>query len=457
MGVGEGLAEGNDGNTPMHYYSLTVFHGQLDIDPDALSIVAEWLRKQANGTGAWIISIEKGSIAGHLHFQCVCASFITASQTVTSTLNKYMALNNLPYKAVTRALSGKDLHTPHGMIGYCRKDDGQAHFACSHAECITDEHLQRAKHLYVQHGNILKALGRGTLSPRNLMGKVLTFARTRLGDVEPQPSLQGIIVRMLHSGAFIPGAEFLKVSGRSLDIDLSNAMLRLTAAPELATLDDVAKVFFDGGSVGMWVESDTMGVPPTQLELAAAAARDHAQLAAVVDAEGEPPVITAVERMRATNISRIRADELAQRRGKKRKYLDGERPVVEVYVGPTGLGKTRAALAKYPEAYLWDMDNGGNTLWIDDYDGEEVIIIDEMRGEIPFKMVKRLCDWHPLRIQAKGTSKQILARTIVFTSTQDPLSWYEDLEGEWKRRLNDFGYMYSYPGGALVRSPGQWL
>ncbi len=161
--------------------------------------------------------------------------------------------------------------------------------------------------------------------------------------------------------------------------------------------------------------------------------------------------------MRATNISRIRADDLALRRGKKRKYLDDEVPVIEVYVGSTGTGKTRTAQDKYPEAYMSDMDNGGNALWVDDYEGEEVIIIDEMRGEIPFKMVKRLCDWHPLPIQAKGTSKQILARTIVFTSTQDPLSWYEDLEGEWKRSLNDFGYMYSHPGGALVRSPGQWL
>ena len=31
---------------------------------------------------------------------------------------------------------------------------------------------------------------------------------------------------------------------------------------------------------------------------------------------------------------------------------------------------------------------------------------------------------------------------------------YDDLDGEWKRRLNEFGFLYTYPGGALTCSPG---
>ena len=109
------------------------------------------------------------------------------------------------------------------------------------------------------------------------------------------------------------------------------------------------------------------------------------------------------------------------------------------------------------------MDNGGYTMWVDGYAGEDTITADEMRGDrepgrpgMPFALCKRLCDWQPLRLQAKGTSIHILARRIVFTSTMHPLLWYEDPDGEWRRRLNDFGFLYTYPGGVLTLSPGQW-
>ena len=52
------------------------------------------------------------------------------------------------------------------MTGYCFKSQGTEDFRTLYAACITDEHLQRAKHEYLVHGNILKSLGRCTLSPR---------------------------------------------------------------------------------------------------------------------------------------------------------------------------------------------------------------------------------------------------------------------------------------------------
>jgi hypothetical protein len=197
----------------------------------------------------------------------------------------------------------------------------------------------------------VKSLGRCTLSPRNLIGKVMTFVRTRVKDAE-MPSLQGVIARMLHTGVYIPGAEFVgRVQGGCLKLETCNALLRLTANPELATFDDIAEVFFDGGNVGMWVDADTMGVPPTQLEAAATAARDNpVHAAAMAAGANATPIVTPVEAMRATNLERVRRDLEVLRRGSKRKFLDGERPIVEVHFGATGSGKTRAVLEKYPDA-----------------------------------------------------------------------------------------------------------
>jgi hypothetical protein len=49
-------------------------------------------------------------------------------------------------------------------------------------------------------------------------------------------------------------------------------------------------------------------------------------------------------------LERVRRDLEVLRRGSKRKFLDGERPIVEMHFGATGSGKTRAVLEKYPDA-----------------------------------------------------------------------------------------------------------
>lgn len=45
----------------------------------------------------------------------------------------------------------------------------------------------------------------------------------------------------------------------------------------------------------------------------------------------------------------------------------------EWHHGPTGTGKTRGVRARFPDAYL-----KSNTKWWDGYNGESVVILDEM-------------------------------------------------------------------------------
>lgn len=135
---------------------------------------------------------------------------------------------------------------------------------------------------------------------------------------------------------------------------------------------------------------------------------------------------------------------------KKRKYVGDERPVLEFHIGPTGSGKSRAVFEKYPDAYNWSIDNGGGSTWISNYKGEEVIILDEYRGELRFKALKELCGWNPYSFQSKFGDVQILAKKFVFTSTTHPNDWYPDPEGEWARRVAEFGVEYKYEGESVV-------
>jgi len=130
----------------------------------------------------------------------------------------------------------------------------------------------------------------------------------------------------------------------------------------------------------------------------------------------------------------------------KRVYNDGERPELEFHIGASRTGKSRAVFAKYPEAYVANFDNGGNSNWFDGYDGEEIIIFDEYCGQLPLTSIKRMCDWYPYAMQTKGGTVGILAKKFIFTSCVPPDQWYWDRDhnDEWKNRVAEFGKIYKY-------------
>lgn len=130
----------------------------------------------------------------------------------------------------------------------------------------------------------------------------------------------------------------------------------------------------------------------------------------------------------------------------KRKYDDGERPVLEFHIGPSRSGKSRKVFADNSGAYVANFDNGGSSNWFDGYDGEDTIIFDEYNGQLPLTCIKRMCDWYPYAMQTKGGTVGILAKKFIFTSCVPPEEWYmgKDINNEWKNRVAEFGVMYKY-------------
>jgi hypothetical protein len=195
----------------LYYYSVTVVNPQADIDLESHPVVAEWFETEAANSGAWMVSTERGSIAEHLNFQCLAATRIVAAQTVSNKLGKHLKDLGLAYKVASRALSGRDLHTPIGMLGYCLKYDGNRDFHTLYATCITDEDLQRAKHAYLVHGNILKSLGRCTLW--DCFGKPLVIRST--------PRTPGSLARRATSSTLHHVVRPQRVQGRSPPLKLA--------------------------------------------------------------------------------------------------------------------------------------------------------------------------------------------------------------------------------------------
>jgi len=93
--------------------------------------------------------------------------------------------------------------------------------------------------------------------------------------------------------------------------------------------------------------------------------------------------------------------------------------VTDVYwfYGPTGSGKSRAALLEAPDAYWKDPSSS----WWDGYDRHADVIIDDYRADFcKFSQLLRLFDRYPLQIQFKGGTCQFVAKRIFVTCPKGP-------------------------------------
>lgn len=96
---------------------------------------------------------------------------------------------------------------------------------------------------------------------------------------------------------------------------------------------------------------------------------------------------------------------------------------VYLYLGPTGVGKSRRAFEENPDAYSL-IPQRGATVWWDGYSGQDCVIIDEYHGEIPLNYFIRLMDGNPLSLSVKGAFVAALYTRVILTSTEPIRNWY---------------------------------
>ncbi len=75
---------------------------------------------------------------------------------------------------------------------------------------------------------------------------------------------------------------------------------------------------------------------------------------------------------------------------------------------------------------VWNPSMGG---WMDGYNREKGVIMDEFRGQIPFGEMLAITDRYAARIKVKSTFCQFSPDIIVITSPISPDSWYSEMTG----------------------------
>ena len=100
--------------------------------------------------------------------------------------------------------------------------------------------------------------------------------------------------------------------------------------------------------------------------------------------------------------------------------------ITTVLYGPPGTGKTKWCLDNGGESAYWLKKPNGGSVFFDGYEGQDIVIIDEFYGWLPFDLLCRMCDRYPLLVDTKGGMCNFYPKKIYITSNQHPSEWYRN-------------------------------
>lgn len=135
---------------------------------------------------------------------------------------------------------------------------------------------------------------------------------------------------------------------------------------------------------------------------------------------------------------------------------------IEIFVGPTGTGKSTSAKEENPGAYWGSWPMGGRWWW-PGYRGENVVVLDDFFEQIRVRKMMELLDRHHFGIEAKGRNMEFVSHKLIITTNKDPCEWYsfrskfleggmtnerrKVILGPLERRIRDFAKIYDFEEG----------
>jgi hypothetical protein len=117
---------------------------------------------------------------------------------------------------------------------------------------------------------------------------------------------------------------------------------------------------------------------------------------------------------------------------------------VIVRYGPAGAGKTRHVVESYDSVYKLTEQNG--KIWFDGYEGEDVLLIDDFYGWIPYNVLLSILDGYQLRLEFKGGYTYARWTKVFITSNNHPSTWYDRDTQALDRRIKQIQFIEKNSG-----------
>ena len=100
------------------------------------------------------------------------------------------------------------------------------------------------------------------------------------------------------------------------------------------------------------------------------------------------------------------------------------------YHGPTGTGKSHRAFRGYHPSthYIWCGQDKG---WWDNYTGQDTVIMNDFRGEIPYNQLLQIIDKWPFQVCRRGNPpRQFVSKRVLITCSRSPHSVFHNRDEE---------------------------
>lgn len=190
--------------------------------------------------------VERGGVLSQLHLQGAISLHVTSAGVVTRQLREAIGFNGQDgggHTIMCRELKGTNLHTFVGMVGYCSKDVGLAHFTHFFAG-VTQQDIDAGHELYIQFGSSEEMKNRVILNSSNILTRAAVFNKYKCRHPIGM-SFHNVLVEMHRTGKYIPDAKWLvPVAGKGMQYSRAEAAWRMFLLPEKVTRGDVSLVYF---------------------------------------------------------------------------------------------------------------------------------------------------------------------------------------------------------------------
>jgi hypothetical protein len=129
-------------------------------------------------------------------------------------------------------------------------------------------------------------------------------------------------------------------------------------------------------------------------------------------------------------------------------FKKGLKPrVIVLWSANPGSGKTRFVYDHHEAEGIYKVEFGTGSkgsLWFDNYNGEEVFLLDDFYGNCRYDFLLRFLDRYPIRCQSKGGSSSPVRRIVYITSNCPPEMWYARLPIGPDALLRRIDYTYCF-------------
>lgn len=147
-----------------------------------------------------------------------------------------------------------------------------------------------------------------------------------------------------------------------------------------------------------------------------------------------------------------RLQEYMKLTGVKEEKRARVKPTVRCFIGPSGKGKSKAAVdwleKKDIDYYRLFANQSEGKAWWSGYRGQKTVFIDEFEPGSCFttSQLFQIFDYGECRVKVYGEEVQLLATDFVITSNFHPNTWVKETERvtPWLRRVKEFFKIFDY-------------